>query len=60
MLITDATWKKIRDQFTEQEKNELRQQVCGETICPPGMVLKEEGMRPDLWRKISDAKLGVR
>lgn len=60
MLLTTATWSKIRDQFTEEEKNQLHDAQCGHTICPPGGVLDEAKLSPELWRKLTDAKAAVR
>jgi hypothetical protein len=38
-LIRDTTWARIRERFSEEEKAELRQHICGETICPRGFVV---------------------
>jgi hypothetical protein len=41
MLISDATWKRIRERFTEEEKQALRDAYLGEVICPKGIVIDE-------------------
>ncbi len=56
MLITDATWNKIRDQFNEDEKALLRAHICGETICPRGIVVNESVLPTALAEKLKSAK----
>ena len=59
MLISDALWAKIRDRFTEEEKELLRGAFCGETICPRGVVVDEEKLKPGLLRALAEAKRGA-
>jgi hypothetical protein len=60
MLIRDAEWGKIREQFTEEEKLDLRETVTGECICPKGFFIEESDLVPELAAKISAAIKGVR
>ena len=41
MLVRDSEWNKVREHFTEDEKDFLRKCVTGETICPRGFVIDE-------------------
>ena len=41
MLIRDSEWQKVREHFTEDEKNFLRKCVTGELICPRGFTIDE-------------------
>lgn len=36
MILRHATWEKIREQFTEEEKADIRIGITGEIICPRG------------------------
>ena len=55
MLIQDSVWEKIREQFSEEEKKELRQAVTNECICPPGMFIDLDKLDSDLKTKIVGA-----
>lgn len=37
MLIQISEWEKIRDQFSQEEKDALNLAVTGESICPRGL-----------------------
>lgn len=39
MFVRNATWNRIRSEFSEQEKSALNEAMTGEIICPPGMML---------------------
>jgi hypothetical protein len=52
MLIRDTTWDRIRMQFTEDEKVELRKAVTGETICPRGFCLEPTQLPEALGNKL--------
>jgi hypothetical protein len=53
MLIQDDRWKVVREQFSEEEKIELRQAVTGETICPRGFYIDETKLNPQLNAKVA-------
>jgi hypothetical protein len=38
MLVRDSEWQKVREHFTEDEKDFLRKFVTGEVICPRGFT----------------------
>lgn len=59
MFVRNATWKRIREEFTEQEKAQLTGAIEGETICPPGYQVDETRMAPALAIKLSDAMARV-
>lgn len=59
MLITDAFWKIHRDEFTEGEKEKLREAECGQTICPRGVIIDDALISSELSTKIVELK-GVR
>jgi hypothetical protein len=44
LWIRDTVWNKIRNQFTEKEKAEMREHMCGETICPRGLSVDLAGL----------------
>ena len=56
MIVRHERWLKIRDQFTEEEKVQLRAVVTGESICPPGVTIDGDKLPLALLRKISEAK----
>lgn len=56
MLISDATWKRIRERFTEEEKQALRDAYLGETICPKGIVIDEAKLNEALRAKVTAVK----
>jgi hypothetical protein len=51
MLIRDSVWESIREQFSEDDKVELRKHVTGETICPRGFVVDTENIPEPLRQK---------
>lgn len=53
MLVKESVWQKIRSQFSELEKIELRSSITGESICPRGWLVSEEEMSKRLFRKLS-------
>jgi hypothetical protein len=36
-----SDWERIREHFTEAEKDTLNAAIDGETICPPGCTINE-------------------
>jgi hypothetical protein len=55
MLIRNSTWERIRDQFTEEEKADLRMCVVSKCICPPGFMIEEDDVQPTLLNKLKFA-----
>lgn len=55
MFVRNATWARIRADFTEDEKAELREATEGEMICPPGLQVDVDCLRPELALKLRDA-----
>lgn len=60
MLIRDEVWLKIREQFTESEKEVLRANMTGETICPKGCSISLDGVGLNLQAKLKTAVKGAR
>jgi GTP cyclohydrolase FolE2 len=52
MLIREEMWDRIRDRFTEFEKQKLRAQVTGMTICPKGWTIDEAQLEEPLADKL--------
>lgn len=59
MLISNATWARIREGFGEEEKQALRDAYLGETICPRGIVIDEARLDEGLRTKVLAAKKGA-
>jgi hypothetical protein len=55
MLIRHETWDQIRDQFSEEEKMDLRECVTGECICPPGLIIEESDLLPERLEQLQRA-----
>ena len=41
MLIRMSDWDKVREHFSQEEKDRLNLAINGETICPRGMTIDE-------------------
>lgn len=41
MLLRIDDWNRIRENFTEAEKQLLNESITGETICPRGCTIDE-------------------
>lgn len=52
MLIRDAIWEKIREAFTEEEKQILNEHITGRIICPAGNMVDSEKLPALLRMKI--------
>jgi hypothetical protein len=52
VIVTAAVWERIRDDFSENEKEQLRGATCGDSICPRGAILDEETLGAELRAKI--------
>jgi hypothetical protein len=45
MILRNTRWEEIREQFTEEEKSELRKMpILGEVICPPGIAFDPDSI----------------
>jgi hypothetical protein len=55
MLLTFKRWGLIRDKFSEEEKVALNNALTGSTVCPPGMVVDETMLTPELLAKVKEA-----
>jgi hypothetical protein len=53
MLLTLATWSRIRHKFTSKEKLALNAAKTNEIICPPGAYLAESLLTTELRDKIN-------
>jgi hypothetical protein len=60
MLIRDTVWTAIREQFSEEEKAELRKAVTGEAICPRGFCVDVEAIPEPLRTKLTTALKGAK
>jgi phage gp29-like protein len=45
MLLRERDWEWMRLNFTEEEKQELRAAVTGESICPRGWIIDQSRCR---------------
>jgi hypothetical protein len=52
MLIRDTIWDKIRSQFSEEEKAQLRTVFQAHCICPKGVIIDDDRLDPPLQAKI--------
>jgi hypothetical protein len=52
VIIRDAVWKRIREQFSAAEKAALNKTVTGEGLWPRGIVIDESRLAPELREKI--------
>ena len=59
MFVRERDWEVVRDQFTEEEKVELRKHVIGQVLCPMGWTLDDEAIPEPLRTKHSEALLSV-
>jgi hypothetical protein len=42
IIVTSATWDRIRDHFSEDEKELLRGATVAQVICPQGAMIDED------------------
>lgn len=52
MRIEIQWWERVRERFSEAERSELHRACTGETVCPPGLILDERELRPELRKKL--------
>jgi hypothetical protein len=55
IFIRDSRWSEIREQFSEEEKVELRAAVTGEVICPRGFYIDPLKLTGYVAAKIAEA-----
>lgn len=55
MLIRETVWEKIRVQFSEEEKQQLRANVVGNAICPKGCIIDVDRLSIELSAKLMAA-----
>jgi hypothetical protein len=55
MNINNDKWEQIRDVFSEEEKQELRDRVIGQTICPAGNIIDTDNLDPAILNKLTAA-----
>lgn len=51
----DKEWEKIRDQFSDQEKDELRSAISSQVLCPPIVFIDTEKLSEALRTKLAAA-----
>jgi hypothetical protein len=52
IIVTSATWDRIRDHFTEDEKELLRTATVSQVICPQGALIDEDLLVAPLQAKL--------
>lgn len=55
--MLDSKWNKIRENFTEEEKESFRQAVVGESICPKGVSIELSKLPIELRDKLGKVLL---
>lgn len=60
MLIRETEWNQIRDQFSDEEKLDLRKADIGESICPRGTIIEATKLPLALQMKVAAAVESVR
>lgn len=56
MMVRALHWEKIRDQFSDEERQELRAAVTGEIICPAGFTIDLSRVNDALAAKFTTAE----
>ena len=59
MKISGTHWNSIRDKFTEEEKQELRNATIGKSICPMANIIDDSILSEELLKKLKEA-LGIK
>ncbi len=57
MLIPDTTWERIREQFSDRERFDLRKAVTGQVLSPAGFIIEPARLDVALEFKIEQAML---
>lgn len=52
LLITEVAWDAIRDDFSEDEKQQLRDAAIGTTVCPRGTFVDEDRLGAEMRAKL--------
>ena len=60
MTITKIRWAEIRGRFTAAEKDALNDAIQAESIRPPGWMVNEDELEPELRAKIERLRQPVR
>lgn len=55
MILKHCDWQSIREQFTEDERDAIREHIDGQVVCPRGWSLDTQPMNGDLRVKLMDA-----
>lgn len=53
MIVTEAVWDRIRDQFSADEKATLRSVITGHVICPPAIAIDATKLDAGLAAKLT-------
>ncbi len=48
MLIRMTDWERVREHFSQEEKDRLNAAYTGETICPHGITVDETRCRAEI------------
>lgn len=59
MIIKDATWQEIREQFDFREKLALTEAIDGQLICPAAFSVNLDQLKEPLRTKVQDAVKGA-
>jgi len=55
LIDLDLEWEPIRDQFSEEEKQTLRNAIVGQVLCPPMVHVDTDLLSYSLARKLKAA-----
>jgi hypothetical protein len=53
MMVLQAIWKQICQEFTHDEKAALSAAVRGQVTCPPGIVIDKQALDGELAYKLA-------
>lgn len=59
LLITAVAWDQIREQFNEDEKQQLRDASAGESICPRGAFIDEDRLGREMRAKLKQQAAAI-
>lgn len=60
LFVLTKNWLRIREQFSEEEKDKLNAAIIGEAICPQGVWLDEAQAGEILVTKVKSAVEGLK
>lgn len=52
MRLTPIDWNKIRESFSEEEKEKLNSSISGEILCPRTVIIDTAKLGPELLDKL--------